>query len=781
MITERKRFASTALAVTLGVTLLTVALMLTSSFRASAYELEDARYVGADVVISGTGADNVDPAVADGIRQLPGARVDAVHDGFVEFDLEGRSGFLGLASPEVRESQIDQGRLPARDGEVAINKHSAQTGIAIGDELKVTDEDTLTVVGLGSGGSFDDPFPLGITTDATAIAHARDAAPSALLVSGVTVDQVNELPSVQGVDTLEVRTTDEATADAVRNSPMLQTLLTGSLSFAAVALVVSSLVISTTFDIIVSQSTRRIALLRCLGASSRQVKRMLVTDAFWVGLIGSILGTILGAGITAIAVAVASRASDPSVLSTFDVDAASVLVPVFVGVAVTLASTIRPIRRATKVAPLEALRAQTLAAGLPVSKRFTWLGVALLVFGGALLAVGGTQHLLGIAMPGGFFALIGLILILPAAVRATATVVTRFADARPSWSLGVRNANRQPRRSAGSIAGLFVGVTLVTTLLGGSHMARVSLLDYLDSRYGVDLIATASEFTPEIRDQVTGTAGVAESTVVESADVTVRTSDGEKQFLMVAATPEDAPVLHDPSSLDALDDSTVLVPDGVLDAPDLELVSGPESTTLRVARSSTPDMVVTPTILERFADGAPEERMWLRLDTDSPFAVVSDLQQIDGVQVSGPAASRHQLEQLLDAVTAIAVALVGFSVVISVIGVGNALAVSVTERRREFGLMRALGSTLRDVHHVVTSEAIVLGLVAGVLGTVAGTGFGIAGIAALLGSELEVTPAVSWPVLVIMPLASIAIAAAASWAPSRRAAGVQPAAAMVAE
>ena len=82
---------------------------------------------------------------------------------------------------------------------------------------------------------------------------------------------------------------------------------------------------------------------------------------------------------------------------------------------------------------------------------------------------------------------------------------------------------------------------------------------------------------------------------------------------------------------------------------------------------------------------------------------------------------------------------------------------------------------------MVTSEAIVLGLVAGVLGTVAGTGFGIAGIAALLGSELEVTPAVSWPVLVIMPLASIAIAAAASWAPSRRAAGVQPAAAMVAE
>jgi putative ABC transport system permease protein len=585
------------------------------------------------------------------------------------------------------------------------------------------------------------------------------------------------------------------------------------LGFATVALVVAGLVIANTFQVLVAQRSRTLALLRCIGADTGQLYRSVLLEAAVLGALASLAGVLLGALLVQAGLLIVP-AFDLGVPlpDLITLSPAVVLVPLAVGVLVTLVAALAPARAASRTAPLAALRPSD-APTLRGAGRFRAVVAGLATFGGLAVMAGGVafgmagQADVGVlaAVFGGSVSFVGVVVgavfWLPRVAGGLGRLV---GSAGPAARLAAANTQRNPRRTAATATALLIGVTLVSMMTTGAASARLTMDDELDAQYPVDLQVAATStddagnpvvlpgaVTDAVRD-VDGLRAVAEVTTL-TADVA---DEAESVLPVVAATPEDlSSVLSTPEDVADLRSGTLLLPDRVaedygLTGLDTITLTGPAGeVTLDVVSSDlrTYNAYLTPLDLAGFSTNLGPNTLWAGISEGSdPAGTLADVQDAvsateEPVEVTGAAVERQSYQQVIDVILGFVVGLLAVAVVIALIGVANTLSLSVIERTRENAMLRAIGLSTGQLRGTLAIEGMLIAGVGAVLGVVLGLVYGWAGAMAALGSLGSVPFVVPWVDVAVMLGVALVAGLVASVVPARAAVRTRPVAALAAE
>ena len=557
------------------------------------------------------------------------------------------------------------------------------------------------------------------------------------------------------------------------------------LVFAGVALFVGSFLIFNTFNILVAQRQRELALLRALGATRGQVTRSVLVEGAVVGVLASAIG--LGAGI---GVAYGLRALISSFGGTLPsgplvVGTRTVLVAFTVGIVVTLLASLLPARKASAVPPVAAMRDAVVADGS--LRRSSVVGAVLLVLGVAAVGRGltGSLPLLGL---GALLTFLGVAALSPLLSRPASSLLGRPLARGVPGRLGQRNAMRNPRRTASTAAALMIGLALVSavSVLGAS--TKASIVKIVQGAVGADLVVQqqgfAEGFSPSIAAAVRRTAGVARVDVLRFDQAKVGDA-----LTFVTAVPDralGATVLLTRTAGDlALSPGTLLV--GDREAKDRRLRVG-QSVPVLFGRGVTEQFTVGGTYLDNqlvgpyLLDASAARHFTRQLDgvllveRAEGVSAAALRAAVDRAVAGEPTVEVLNREQFIasttaqiDTVTTIITILLALSVLIAVLGIVNTLALAVIERTRELGLLRAVGLSRRQMRRMVTVEAVIVAVFGTLLGIGVGSAFGVAFQRALADQGID---QLSFPVgrlaafLVVAALAGVL----AALLPARRAA-----------
>lgn len=581
-------------------------------------------------------------------------------------------------------------------------------------------------------------------------------------------------------------------------------------AFVLVALATAGVVVANTFSVTIAQRIRDLALLRTLGATGRQVAATVLRESLRVGIIGSLAGIALGYGIvqTALALAAVTGWVPQLVVAPFSVPA--LIVPLIAGLVITLLASLAPLRRATSVTPLAALRAEHAE---PMRQRrltaSTILSLLALVGGGALLAAGvliarnpNLDNLAGFAVlgatAGGAISLVGILLGLRAVVAPLMGVVGRIAApiGRMPARIAAANARRNPGRSAATVAALVIGTTLMATMAVGASTAQTSLTEDLANRKPIDLVVDAQQMPADAAEQIRSVDGIAQTEPVRRGEINVGADDTmtvygatPEQIRATAARPEIAQDLTGDALLTGEaraerfglhDGQRIAVPAAhgtsrtltvhVVGNLDLSLTSA-DTLSAIVGDASTPAV---------FASLEPGLSTAHAVDA---AAAVQKLSRSDGyaeANVSAEGVERGMYAQVLQILLGITVGLLAVAVIVALVGVANTLSLGVIERTSENALLRALGTTRAQMRGMLGWEGVMLGLIGAVIGIAVGCTYGVLGVAAVLGTAFPLVVSIPWIQLAVLVVLSVAAGWVASVMPARRAARTAPAQALAA-
>ena len=828
LVARKLRLLLSAFAIVLGVAFVAGSLVFTDAIGGAFDDLLEGST--ADVEVAPEGANTFEsvqddrtlsaPVVA-ALEELPETSgvhpVAGLQNVYVVGDdgkVVGGNGPPGLAStPTAARSltggpilTVVDGELPDGPEEIALDVDAAEkAGHEVGDTVEVvtpgappqlTAELTGTVeLGGGLNGAT-------LTVFDTAYAQerffgGRDVYTEVALEAAAGVSQ-EELaaaaqevlpPGVEAVPGDEIVAQDQESIDEVLG--FVQTFL---LVFAAVSLVVGVFLIINTFSILVAQRSRELALLRAMGASRGQVNRSVLLEALVVGLIGSTVG--LGAGyLLALGLRwVFGRLGLDLSGAEFPVEWTTVAAAYGVGVVVTVVAGYLPARRASRVAPVAALRddvalpEQTLRRRALVAAGLLVLGAASLV--GGFVGEGGTGlSLIGLGM---LLVLVGVALLSPLVARPVIRVF-EVAYRRLFGTVGVlatQNALRNPRRTAATASALMIGMALVAmmSILGRSASAstEAALDEALTSQFIITSVTGQQPFSTDVAERAREVEGV--QTVTQLRQGLARV-EGDRVFVGAVDPRDLAVALLLPvraGDLADLGPGTVVVSAGVADRRGLA-VGDPVTLAfqggdvdLRVAgvlQEGAPSPSEWYVTYDTFRAGglAPlDSLVFVNAAPDADLdAVRADLRAIVAdlptVTVQDPQgfvdAQKEQIDQFLNLIYA----LLGLSVVIAVLGVVNTLALSVIERTREVGLLRAVGVSRRQLRTVIRLESIVIAVFGALLGIAMGVAFGV-GLMVALEDQGLTEIVVPWGSLALFVLAAAFVGVVAAVVPARRAA-----------
>ncbi len=794
-----RRYVAAALAVIIGVSFIIAVAALSSAARDGMQSGVAVPYEGADVV-----ADDLTGEEAARLRERAASEgAEAAVLGWTQQQvsrdgrqLDDKGDVAEIATdPGLRWQVLEQGRFPTAAGEAAVDVNAAKSAdIALGDRLQMgtgNDAVDVTVVALVDSPASLVYASIYVTWDDLATwADGMYVDSVAWAGTGSTDEQADQIRAIAPDAT--VRTTEEQVELAqIEANEEIDVLAIMLLLFAAIALFVSVLVIANTFSILFAQRQRDFALLRCVGATRRQVLRSIRLEALGIGVGASVVallvGTALGHGVVALVTDLwpESRLGDATVSPSWYAAGLAV------GVSVTLVAAWLPTRRTVRVSPLTALRPDATV------ETQTHAGRLRLAFGGVVLAAG--IALLGAAVAveetlvvvlGCATTFAGVLVLGPVVVPALIRVAGRLLGRGPARRLATDNAVRNPRRTAATTASLLVGVTLTTAVLTGMASARTAVGAEMDDQHPLDLAVTGTTPLPaDLVDTVRATPGVTDAVGVPGAPAKV--AGVGKIALLEGGDPagigrgDVADLTPEPGE--------ILLPgeaigDGRSEGDRVAVTVGDrtERLTIRLGEGWGQGALVAPATLRRLTDAPVTMAVWVRAadDTD-PDDLGGDIEALAtplDADVENGAASRAWVDLQLDVFTGAVVGLLGIAVVIALVGIANTLGLSVLERRREHALLRALGLTRRQLRATLALEAVLLSAVAAVLGTTLGASF------AWVAVQAMVQPVVDHAELVL-PLGQlglvVAVAAAAGLLagvlPARRAARTAPAAGLALE
>jgi putative ABC transport system permease protein len=840
---RKLRALSTSLAVFFGVAMIAGTLMLTDSVNRQFDTIFADVNAGIDVTVRplvevegefgfapANGVDDslIDEARAvDGVAQVQGSIGDDTAITILDDEGE-RVGPSQGGPPHIAASVLEEpfealvpveGERPRADDQVAIDTETADDqDWAVGDRITITGPAgakhyTISAISrFGSEGSlggasiaqFTLPEAQRLTDKQGRVDEIEIAAEE-----GTTPEELARRVAAALPENVEVRTgaqTAEEDADDIQEGfGFLQTAL---LVFAGVAVFVGAFLIFNTFSITVAQRVREFAMLRTLGASSRQVLAAVLLEAALVGLLASLLGIVGGFGFVELVKALFRALGFDLPTAGLRIEPGTVVIAVAVGVGATLISALSPALRATRVAPLEALRESAGALtdeARRAGRRRTIVATALIAVGVALLAsgllvasgvgpalsqLGGGLLLLfiGIAMLGDRF--------VPPLASALGWPIERLRGV--TGRLARENSQRQPGRTATTAGALMIGVALVVFVGVFAASLRASINDTIDRQFAGDVtIVNTDGFSPipaAVADEVAAVDGV--GVVSPLTGVPIRL-DGGLEFDLDAfepATLADVANLEwaegSDSLLDNLGPTGALAEEGWAEDHDFGVghmlgVTGPGGERIEV----TIEGVVSDQsglIVDRLA--IPRDTMRRELGARDDFMTLVGFEEtadpegtrerIDALLVERfPNTEARNQEELkedqaasIDALVALIYALLGLSVIVSIFGVVNTLSLTIFERTRELGMLRAIGTSRRQVRRMVRYESIVTALLGAVVGAVIGLGLAVAAVQALADEGLDLSVPTSLPILVL--IAAIVIGIVAAIGPARRASRV---------
>jgi putative ABC transport system permease protein len=816
---RKLRLLSTALAVLLGVAFMAGTLVFTDTIGATFDSVLADANEGVDVYVRtpspidlgyGEPGPRLDASLVDRISAVDGVSQTAVvingyaqivgPDGGPVGDLAKHPAFAAnwVSVPDLNPYTLVTGSAPAHAGEIVIDKATADsTGYRPGDVATVLTQRApreLTISGVATFGEADSPAGATAVLFSDAAAEELLASPGEADAIAITADDGTDpadlAARVQSAVGGQVEAITGATlvaenqASIAADIAMFSTIM---VIFALVAVFVGAFIINNTFSITIAQRTREMAMLRAIGASGRQVQRSVLIEAAAIGLLASGVGLVAGIGVASGLRAVMGQfgfelPDGPTVISS-----SAMVISLVVGVAVTMLSAWLPARRAARIRPIAALRDISVDRSARSGRRAV-VGTLISAVGVATLTAGlsGELLLVGVGALGIF---IGVSVLAPVLANPFARWFGVVLTARgPSGEMATRNATRNPKRMARTASSLMIGVALVGFITVFAASAKSSIAGSLETEFvGTHIVQTGAYdntagISPRLADQLRRHRDV---DVVAQARLSPAVVDGE---------PTDALDAFDGSSIDEV--FVLGRVEGNLDGlgADGIAVSADEAESRGWVIGSTVPVTfptgATTLVVEAIYSGATD---WVGsvfvdlaafeangvAELDHKLYVVGDETAITATAAAYPTADVLDADAFLadtsaeiDTMLGLFYALLGLAVVIALLGIANTLALSIFERTREIGLLRAVGMSRSQVRSTIRWESIIIAVFGTTLGLAIGTFFGWATVRAMAGEGIDTLTIPVTELLVVATIAAFAGALAAI-VPARRAARLQ--------
>ncbi len=837
LFTRKLRTALTALAIVLGVAMISGTYVLTDSIDSAFDQIFTDVREGSNVVITGKSAfdlsegsgvsePTLDESLVEEVRQLPGV---AQAEGGVNSDSTSLIGKDGKAivyggapnlgfSIEEGDSPFNPLRLvagswPGSDEIVIDSGVADKEDFAIGDEIGVQVEgpvERLRISGvvefgtdLSIGGATLAGFDLATAQrlfqkegrlDEIAVASRPGVSDQELLA------QVREIlpPNAQALSGQQ-----QATEDAAETNEFISFLRGFLLAFAGIALFVGSFVIANSLAITIAQRIREFATLRTLGASRRQVLVSVIIEALIVGIVASVVGLLLGLALASGLFWLFDAVGFTLPNTGLTLEPRTAVVALLVGILVTLLASLRPALRATRVPPIAAVReGATLPPGRFARLRSVGaaltavLGFAALLYGLFGNDLGTTQVLIWMGL-GALLIFLGVALFSSRLVRPLAHVLgwpaTRIGGA--AGLLARDNAQRNPQRTASTAAALMIGLALVTLVATLAAGIVNSFRDAVNDLFTGDYAITAqNNFSPiptaaaEAAARVPGVTSVGnvrtgETRVFGETQFTTAVDPGMKDVISmdwVEGSPEVLATLGDDGAF--TDDGFAKDHELRLGAPVRVTFPSGETRTFRIRGIFDPPSGGSPfgpvTISAEAWDAeVPRPKNLYSFVKMTGGATDANQANLDEALADFPNAKAQDRETFIDnqigalsSILNILYVLLALSIVVSLFGIINTLVLTVFERTREIGMLRAIGMTRRQVRRMIRHESVITALIGAALGIILGIV-----LAALLIARVDFIE-FTFPTtqVVIFAVAAIVVGILAAIFPARRASKLNP-------
>ena len=817
----------TAFAVIIGVSMVSGTFVLTDTMQKSFNSIFETSYENTDVIVSGhqvvesemADIPTIPSSVLRDVRALPqveaaaGSIEDATSAAVIGRDgksLGGQNPTLVSAIDETQAElspyRIETGAWPKGGEQITIDAGTAKKyKYAVGDNIGVSANGPVEQYRISGIAKFGDVNSIGGAViaifdmeTAQTLLHQEGEYDGIAITAKDSSSPAEVRKAVQGLVPANVDVklaADEAKDAAKETNEGLSFVRIFLLGFGGIALFVGAFVIFNTLSITVAQRTREFATLRTLGASRKQVLRSVVLEGLVIGLLASVVGMVLGIGIAKgmNALFVAFGIDLPNAGTV--IATRTVIVSMLLGTIITVLSSILPARRATRVPPIAAVREGSELPQTSMQKHST--KVALGVIGASVAAMsmgvfagglsGGAVALL---LGGGVLTLfVGVALIAPRLVKPLAGLVgwpgrrTGGAAGRLASSNSVRN----PSRTAATAAALMVGLTLVTAVAVLGQGLRASVDGAVkDQLHGTDYVLSGSNgatFPAKAGEALAETSGVSVASSVRSGSALV---DGKESFI-TAVDPTTIGHFYKfdwtKGSADSLGKDGVIVTKSYADANDLEVgsdlrlqVPSGAKRTMTVQGVHAPpriDSLLGDVTIGQaaFDDAYPAAQNSMTfVDAESGAARAAIEKTAAGFPHAefntGTAFGKARTKSFATFLSMIYV-LLGFSVIVSLFGMVNTLVLSVFERTRELGMLRAIGMTRRQARRMIRQESVITALIGAALGLPLGVF-----LAALLTkamSQYGIGMSIPWSMLGAFTVVAILAGIASAILPARRA------------
>ena len=828
LLAHKLRLALTALAIVLGVTFISGTFVLTDTLQntftvlfGNIYQKVDFQVRGAAQLGTGANAtrNELPESLLATVRGVAGVQAaQGQVTGYAQFVARdgkaistGGAPTLAVAfdpDQQISPLHLTAGGPPATPDDVVMDAGTAQKyDFTVGDRVRILSAGpprTFTITGIAEFGTANNLAGATLAAFTLPVAQAIAQEPGKLDAINVVTAPGASKAAVQqaiaralppGVEVVTGQTVASENTSSVNQA--LSFFSTALLVFAFISLFVGAFTIYNTFSIIVGQRTRELALLRIVGASRRQVFGSVLAEAAITGLVSSVIGLGLGV-LAALGLQALLRGFGVTLPpGSLVFEPRTVLIGLAVGVGVTVLSAIGPARGAVRIPPVAALDDRQSAASASLRRRFIW-GTAVAVIGAVLLGLGLAKPAIQLVGIGAAALFIGVATLSPALARPLSSVIGRPLPRLlgVAGKLGRENSMRSPRRTAQTAAALMVGLALVSAMAVFGASLSKSATSSADQAISADLIVTATG-SGQLSNSVPATTSAVPGVTASS---TVYQGPFEFQNTLTSLTAVSTDHLADtvilrmtagtPAALgqgELLIDSTTATSKhlSVGDSVHARFArTGPA--VLRIGGIYQANALIGSYLVSAGFFGAhysPQPPGALLLRTNGAAvdtAVTKALAPYQNLQVQTRAQFEQSQVSAVNQLLGLVYALLGLAVIIALIGIVNTLMLSVFERTREIGLLRAVGMRRRQVRVMIRSEAVILAIFGAIVGIVIGTALGLALVASLRQQGITDTAVPVTSLLIFLLLAALLGLVAASW-PARRAARLDVLAAIAAE
>ncbi len=675
--------------------------------------------------------------------------------------------------------KITSGHAPQKSTQILLDADTAKKAkLGIGSPLRVISlkgNFDFTVSGIATFTTTNPGAAMAFMDVATAQQDLLDSADftsvEAFGDGSRTNDQLKAEVAAALGGGFEVKTAAEQKADGSNSLGFLDFMKYAMLGFAGISLLVGGFLIINTFSMLVAQRTREIGLLRAIGGSRRQVNQSVLIEALLLGLIGSTLGLGAGVGLAELLIQL-MKSAGMNLQGSLQIGASVPVTAYLIGILVTVLAAWIPARRAGKISPMAALREHGTPAEASANKIRAGIGLVLTAGGAGLLvlaakatkaATGGQYLGLGVVLT-----LVGCVVLGPLLATGVVRVLGALLPALfgPSGKLAQRNAMRNPRRTGATAAALMIGLSLVTGAAVVTSSMVSSATAQIDKSVGADYLVRSQQggLSPIMVQAARGASGLAHITEQWAIPANLTAPDGSTtQTFLTAATSTFTEDIHIPVSsgspeaafnggisvdqnfakdhhvavgdkltVDYGKGRTQSLPVGLISTKGNSLTDGNFFLNIDTVGQALPaaDQPAPKMLLGKAAPGADVARTLTSLE--------NSLSAYPQVMVKDQAGYKKIIQSQVDGLLTLVYGLLGLAIVVAILGVINTLALSVVERTREIGLLRAIGLGRWQLRWMVVQESVLIALFGALLGTGLGLAWGIASQQVLSTQGLDV-------------------------------------------